>query len=461
MSQSNTGQAQAAETLTQETKTFIRQVRTKTRRKYAPEDKIRIVLEGFRREVTVSDLCRREGIKPGVFYAWTKEFMEAGKERLTRDTVRDATRQEIEHLKRENYDLKPTGCRPFPGGPPFQKNGHPDFGRGHRHMSAQERSNVITRVEQTQWGKRRLLAQLQVPRSTYYRWRARELQGKQECPAAITRVPWNRLSSPEEAAVLAAARESPEWSSRQLATWVTDHLRLSVGESTVYRILKREGLVKPLEIQLVAGKEYQRKTTGPHQMWATDASYFRVRGWGYYYMVTVMDDYSRSILAWKLQLDMTADSLIQVLQLAVDVTGMTEVPLEDRTRLLSDNGSGYVSRAFRDYLNLIGIRHILAAPYHPQTNGKLERYHQSIKHEVNQVPYEVPGDLEVAIAGFVDYNNNRRYHKALGNVTPDDVLHGRREGILIKRSEVKAQTLASRKRYNHLLRESYNTAISP
>ena len=106
MSQDNTGQAQAAETLTQETRTFIRQLRTKTRRKYAPEDKIRIVLEGFRREVTVSDLCRREGIKPGVLYAWTKESMEAGKERLTRDTVRDATRQEIELLKRENYDLK-------------------------------------------------------------------------------------------------------------------------------------------------------------------------------------------------------------------------------------------------------------------------------------------------------------------------------------------------------------------
>ena len=106
MSQDNTGQAQLAETSTQETKTFIRQVWTKTRRKYAPEDKIRIVLEGFRREVTVSDLCRREGIKPGIFYSWTKEFMEAGKERLTRDTVRDATRQEIEHLKRENNDLK-------------------------------------------------------------------------------------------------------------------------------------------------------------------------------------------------------------------------------------------------------------------------------------------------------------------------------------------------------------------
>ena len=158
---------------------------------------------------------------------------------------------------------------------------------------------------------------------------------------------------------------------------------------------------------------------------------------------------------------MTSDSLIQVVQLAIDATGMTEVPLEDRTRLLSDDGPGYVSRAFRDYLGLVGIRHILAAPYHPQTNGKLERYHQSIKQDVNQVPYEVPGDLEVATLGFVDYYNHRRYHKARSNVTPDDVLHGRRRGILIRRRGVKAQTLQWRKRYNRQRRESYNTATSP
>ena len=328
-------------------------------------------------------------------------------------------------------------------------------------MSAQERSNIISRVEETRWGKRKILTQLQVPKSTYYRWRAHALQGKQDSSTSSTRIPWNKLSPPEVATVLAAARESPEWSSRQLATWITDYLRLSVGESTVYRLLKREGLVKPPEMQLVAGKEYQRKTSGPHQMWATDASYFRVAGWGYYYMVTVMDDYSRSILAWKLQLDMTSDSLIQVVQLAIDATGMTEVPLADRTRLLSDDGSGYVSRAFRDYLGLVGIRHILAAPYHPQTNGKLERYHQSIKQEVNQVPYEVPGDLEAATLGFVDYYNNRRYHKALGNVTPDDVLKGRRDGILIRRREVKAQTLQWRQRYNRQHRESSNAATSP
>ena len=90
----------------EETRSFVRQVRAATRRKYTPEEKIRIVLEGFRREATVNDLCRREGIKPHSYYAWTKEFMEAGKERLSRDTVRDATRQEIVELRRENGELK-------------------------------------------------------------------------------------------------------------------------------------------------------------------------------------------------------------------------------------------------------------------------------------------------------------------------------------------------------------------
>jgi len=99
-------QTTQAEERTEETRSFLRRVRAATRRKYTPEEKIRIVLEGFRREVTVSDLCRREGVKPGAYYAWTKEFMEAGKERLTRDSVRDATRQEIEQLRRENGELK-------------------------------------------------------------------------------------------------------------------------------------------------------------------------------------------------------------------------------------------------------------------------------------------------------------------------------------------------------------------
>ena len=106
MSQADTDKARVADRRSEETRSFVRQVRAATRRKYTPEEKIRIVLEGFRREVTVNDLCRREGIKPHSYYAWTKEFMEAGKERLSRDTVRDATRQEIVELRRENGELK-------------------------------------------------------------------------------------------------------------------------------------------------------------------------------------------------------------------------------------------------------------------------------------------------------------------------------------------------------------------
>ena len=226
----------------------------------------------------------------------------------------------------------------------------------------------------------------------------------------------------------------------------------------MYRILRREGLVKRQETQLLAAKEYHTKTTRSHQLWATDASYFRVVGWGYYYLVTVMDDYTRYILAWKLQKDMSANSLIEVVQDAVDATGMTDVPVEDRTNLLSDNGAGYLSRSFRDYLQLVGIRHILAAPFHPQTNGKLERYHQSIKKEVNQLLYDAPSQLERAIADFVDYYNYRRYHKALGNVTPADVLYGRREQILKRRKEVQIQTINRRRDYNQGLRELVNTA---
>ena len=106
MSQTETAKATAADERTEAARSFVRTVEAATRRKYTPEEKIRIVLEGYRREVTVSDLCRREGIKPHSYYSWTKEFMEAGKERLTRDSVRDATRDEVHLLKRENGELK-------------------------------------------------------------------------------------------------------------------------------------------------------------------------------------------------------------------------------------------------------------------------------------------------------------------------------------------------------------------
>ena len=249
-------------------------------------------------------------------------------------------------------------------------------------MSPEHKARVLDAVASCTLPKRQALRELGVPKSTYYRWLTR--RSRLDDRPGGGPIPWNRLSPTEEQAVLKAARQSVELSCRQLAAWITDNKGFSVSESTVYRILRREGQVKSPERQLTGGKEYERKTSRPHQMWATDASYFRVVGWGFYYLVTVMDDYSRFILAHKLQQDMTSDSFIEVVQQGVDSTSMTEVPVEDRTRLLSDNGSGYVSRAFRDYLGLVGIRHILGTPFHPQTNGKLERYHQTIKGDVNE-----------------------------------------------------------------------------
>ena len=106
----------------------------------------------------------------------------------------------------------------------------------------------------------------------------------------------------------------------------------------------------------------------------------------------------------------------------------------------------------------MGIRHILASPFHPQTNGKLERYPRTIKLDVNQTPYDVPGNLEIAITEFVNYYNNRRYHKALGNVTPSEVLDGRREQILQKRKEVQTQIFQRRRLCNQHLGEFAQSA---
>ena len=432
MSQTQTSKAAAADERTEAARSFVRTVKAAARRKYTPEEKIRIVLEGFRREVTVSDLCRREGIKPHSYYAWTKEFMEAGKERLTRDAVRGRHAAGGTPTQERECRAEAVGGGVVPGGVPSQKNGHTNAAgrRQYQRMSGAEKAEVLTKVASSGLPKRRVLGELGVARSTYYRWLRRKEQQGLEDDTGGGKPPWNRLTSRE-----------------------VDNMGFSVSESTAYRILRREGLVKSPETRLAAGKEYHRKTTGPHQMWATDASYFRVVGWGYYYLVTVMDDYSRFILAHRLQRDMTSDSFIEVVQDAVDRTGMDRVPITDRTRLLSDNGPGYVSRAFRDYLGMVGIRHILAAPFHPQTNGKLERYHQTLKRDVNQVPYELPSDLEAAIVAFVSYYNYRRYHKALGNVTPSDVLRGRREEILQRRREVQAQTIERRRQHNRALRE--------
>ena len=321
-------------------------------------------------------------------------------------------------------------------------------------MSAVEKSEILALVADSGLPRRRALEHLGLPRSTYYRWLRRQAEGRLQDKKGGSSIPWNKLQPDEEAKILSRARESPELSSRQLALQLVDNERWYVSESTVFRILKREGLIKPAEIiGFKAGKEYHRKTKRPNELWATDCAHLKVIDWGWYYLVSVMDDYSRFILACELKSDMAANSLIDVVQKALDFTGMTDVPVEDRTVLLSDNGAGYLSRQFGEYLRLIGMRHIVASPYHPQTNGKIERYHRSIKGEIKLIPYEMPSELEKAIAAFIEHYNYWRYHEGLGNVAPYDVYMGRHLEILQYRKEVKSKTLQARRNYNRVARE--------
>ncbi len=202
-------------------------------------------------------------------------------------------------------------------------------------MSTLEKAMVLALVNTSATSKSHALMEIGIPRRTYYNW-VRQEKGEGKKP--VNRGPWNKLREEEEQAVMELARASPELSSRQLSLKLVDDYGCWISESTVYRILKREGLVKKAEVKgFAAGKEYHRKTKRPNEMWATDCSYLRVVDWGYYYMVTVMDDYSRYILAWDLKRDMTADSLIDVVQQAIDTTGMCQVPVEDRASLLSDS----------------------------------------------------------------------------------------------------------------------------
>ena len=162
----------------------------------------------------------------------------------------------------------------------------------------------------------------------------------------------------------------------------------------------------------------------------------------------MLDDYSRKILAWLLQSAMRATDFSEVIEMACEFTGIDDAPVTERPKLVSDRGPALISNDLGQYLETRGIGHILASPYHPQTNGKIERYHRSLKERIHLVVWETPGQLERSIGEYIEFYNTRRYHEALGNVAPDDVYYGRRESIQARRMRHKLQTLARRRAIN-------------
>ncbi|MFN2137148.1 MAG: transposase [Candidatus Promineifilaceae bacterium] len=215
----------------------------------------------------------------------------------------------------------------------------------------------------------------------------------------------------------------------------------------MYRILKAYDLVTSPAFQMItASDRFANPTRRVNEMWQTDFTQFKVISWGWYYLCTILDDYSQYILAWRLSTNMAAGDVVETLQMALDNVDVTAVKVKHRPRLMSDNGPAFVSQALKEYLQRYRLTHIRGAPYHPMTQGKIERYYLSMNNVVKLQNFYFPWELEQTIKEFVTYYNNERYHESLDNMTPADVYFGKVKEVQGKRERIKQQTMEERRR---------------
>ena len=314
---------------------------------------------------------------------------------------------------------------------------------------ASEKLEVIRLVEQSHLPTKRTLDKLGIPRTTFYRWYDRYLAGGPEALEDRSPKPsrvWNRIPESVREKVKDLALKESDLSPRALAVQFTDTEKYFVSEASVYRILKSYDLItSPAYVVVSAADEFRDKTTRPNQLWQTDFTYLKVIGWGWFYLSTILDDYSRYIIAWKLCTTMRASDVTDTLDLALQASGCDQATVLHKPRLLSDNGSSYISGELADWLEDQQMDHVRGAPYHPQTQGKIERWHQTLKNRILLENYYLPGDLRQQISAFVDYHNHRRYHESLQNLTSADVYFGRGQTILKQRERIKRETIETRR----------------
>ena len=318
--------------------------------------------------------------------------------------------------------------------------------------STPEKREIIRLVEESDLGVKGTLEELDVPRSSFYRWyqayRERGYEGLTGFLPQPRRF-WNRIPESEREKVVERALADPELTPRELAWRITDCEGYFISESSVYRILKSFDLVtSPAYVLIKAKDRFDHPSRRVHELWQSDFTYFKVVGWGWYYLLTVLDDYSRYIVGWKLFTGMSTGDVEEVLDEVIEKTGVEQVEVRHRPRLLTDNGPCFVSRELREYLEQREMRHTRGRPYHPMTQGKIERYHRTLKNVVKLQNYYLPWQLERELERFVRYYNQERVHEALGNLTPADVYEGRGREIRTARERLKRQTLRRRRRYN-------------
>ena len=319
---------------------------------------------------------------------------------------------------------------------------------------ASEKLEIIRLVEQSHLPVKRTLDMLGIPRTTFYGWYDRYQSGGPEALEDRVSHPsrvWNRIPDEIRDRIVQLALDRPELSPRELAVLFTDTQKYFVSGRSVHRFLKAHDLItSPAFITIKAADSFKDKTTRVNELWQTDFTYLKVIGWGWFYLSTILDDFSRYIIAWQLCTSMKAEDVTDTLELALQASGCDQADVVHKPRLLSDNGSSYISGELAEWLDGKGMKHVRGAPYHPQTQGKIERYHRYMKSIVKLDTFYFPWKLEQAIANFVAYYNHQRYHESLDNLTPADMYFGRAEEVLTQRQIIKEQTLLERRIMNQL-----------
>ncbi len=242
---------------------------------------------------------------------------------------------------------------------------------------AGEKLEIIRVVERSHLPVRRTLDNLGVSKTTFYRryerYQSIGLAGLEDRNASPGWV-WNRIPDTVRQQVVELALWEPELSPRELAVKFTDTQGYFVSEASVYRLLKAHDLItSPAFVVIQAAREFKDKTTAPNQLWQTDFTYFKVVGWGWLYLSTILDDYSRYIVAWKLCTTMRAHAVTETLREALRASGCDRAEVISKPRLFSDNGSSYIAGELAEWLNDEGMDHVRGVPNHPQTQGKIER----------------------------------------------------------------------------------------
>jgi len=317
-----------------------------------------------------------------------------------------------------------------------------------RHSQSEKRE-IIRVVEDSALGVKPTLRELDINRSTFYEWYRRYREGGDEALAtkpSQQRRFWNAIPPWVRKKVVETALEHLEKSPRELAWYLTDSQGYFISESSVYRILKVNDLITSPAYTVISAKDkFDQPTSRVNQLWQTDFTYLKIVHWGWYYLSTVMDDFSRYILAWRLCSGMSAEDVKATIDDAIAVSGVDHVYVRHRPRLLSDNGPCYISGELKKYLADQGFTHTRGKPYHPMTQGKIERYHRSMKNVLLLDNYYCPEELILEVGKFVEYYNHHRYHESLDNVTPADVYFGRAAEILNQRERTKQETIRKRR----------------